>query len=137
MTKFSLSIPELHRSVIGFDRLFEQAERRLQNLTQYPPHNIVKVSESNYELEFAVAGFQRDELSVELHEGVLTVTGEHKLNQDRHYIHQGIANRHFKKSLQLGEYMEIVGAQLENGILVVHVEHQLPDAKKPKQIEIS
>jgi molecular chaperone IbpA len=137
MTKFSLSIPELHRSVIGFDRLFEQAERRLQNLTQYPPHNIVKVSESDYEIEFAVAGFQRDELSVELHEGVLTATGEHKLNQDRHYIHQGIANRHFKKSLQLGEYMEIVGAQLENGILVVHVEHQLPDAKKPKQIEIS
>ncbi len=137
MTKFSLSIPELHRSVIGFDRLFEQAERRLQNLTQYPPHNIVKVSESDYEIEFAVAGFNRDELTVELHEGVLTVLGEHKLNQDRHYIHQGIANRHFKKSLQLGEYMEIVGAQLENGILVVHVEHQLPDAKKPKQIEIS
>lgn len=140
MTKFSLSIPELHRSIVGFDRLFEQAERRLQSLTQYPPHNIVKVSESDYEIEFAVAGFQRDELTVELHEGVLTVTGEHNKHnvpQDRHYIHQGIANRHFKKSLQLGEYMEIVGAQLENGILVVHVEHQLPENKKPKQIEIS
>lgn len=136
MTKFSLSIPELHKSIIGFDKLFEQAERKLQ-FTQYPPHNIVKVSESEYEIEFAVAGFSRDELTVELHEGVLSVCGEHKLSQDRHYIYQGIANRHFKKSLQLGEYMEIVGARLENGILVVHVEHQLPDAKKPKQIEIS
>lgn len=137
MTKFSLSIPELHRSIVGFDRLFEQAERRLHGLTQYPPHNIVKVSESEYELEFAVAGFSRDELRVELHEGVLTLIGEHTLPQDRQYIHQGIANRHFKKQLQLGEHMEIVGAQLENGILVVYVEHQLPDSKKPKQIEIS
>jgi molecular chaperone IbpA len=137
MTKFSLSIPELNRHVIGFDRLFEQAERRLQNLTQYPPHNIVKVSEDQYDIEFAVAGFSRDELTAELQDGVLTVVGEHKLSQDRHYVHQGIASRSFKKALQLGEHMEIIGARLENGILVVHVEHQLPDAKKPKQIEIN
>lgn len=137
MTKFSLSVPELHRSIIGFDRLFEQAERRLQNLTQYPPHNIVKESEDQYDIEFAVAGFYRDELRVELQDGVLTVCGEHKVEQPRQYVHQGIASRAFKKSLQLGEHMEIIGARLENGILVVHVEHQLPETKKPKQIEIN
>lgn len=137
MTKFTLGLPELHRSVIGFDRLFEQAERRLQNLTSYPPHNIVKLSESEYDIEFAVAGFSRDELTIELQDGYLTLSGEHKLSVDRQYVYQGIANRQFKKQLQLGEYIEVVGARLENGILMVHVEHQLPQAKKAKQIEIS
>lgn len=137
MTKFTLGLPELHRSVIGFDRLFEQAERRLQNLTSYPPHNIVKLSESEYDIEFAVAGFSRDELTIELQDGYLTVSGEHKINVDRQYVYQGIANRQFKKQLQLGEYIEVVGARLENGILMVHVEHQLPQAKKAKQVEIS
>lgn len=137
MTKFTLGVPELHRSVIGFDRLFEQAERRLQNLTSYPPHNIVKLSESEYDIEFAVAGFSRDELKIELQDGNLTLTGEHSLNETKQYIHQGIANRHFKKQLQLGEHMEVVGARLENGILVVHIEHELPQAKKAKQIEIN
>lgn len=137
MTKFTLGIPELHRSIIGFDRLFEQAERRLQNLTSYPPHNIVKLSENEYDIEFAVAGFSRDELTIELQDGYLTLSGEHKLNENKQYVHQGIANRQFKKQLQLGEHMEVVGARLENGILMVHIEHQLPQAKKPKQIEIN
>lgn len=137
MTKITLGLPELHRSVIGFDRLFEQAERRLQNLTSYPPHNIVKLSESEYDIEFAVAGFSRDELVIELQEGYLTLSGEHKLSEHKQYVHQGIANRQFKKQLQLGEHMEVVGARLENGILVVHIEHQLPETKRAKQIEIN
>lgn len=138
MTKFSMSIPELHRSVIGFDRLFEQAERRLQNLASYPPHNIVKVGHDEYEIEFAVAGFSRDELKIELQDGILMITGEHSdVSGNREYVYQGIANRHFKKSLQLGEYMEVKGAELNNGVLVVQVEHLLPKAKQPKNIEIS
>lgn len=137
MTKFTLGVPELHRSIIGFDRLFEQAERRLQNLTSYPPHNIVKLSENEYEIEFAVAGFSRDELTIELLDGYLTLSGEHKLPETRQYVHQGIAYRQFKKQLQLGEHMEVVGARLENGILMVHIEHQLPLAKQAKKVEIN
>lgn len=137
MTKFSLSIPELHRSVIGFDRLFEQAERRLQNLTSYPPHNIIKIADNEYQIEFAVAGFAKQDLKVELQDGVLVVSGEQKDHASREYVYQGIATRQFKKVLQLGEYMEVVGAELDNGILVVSVEHKLPLTKQPKQVEIS
>ena len=138
MTKFSLSIPELHKSIIGFDRLFEQAERRLTGLASYPPHNIVKVDEQHYDIEFAVAGFYKDELELELQDGVLTLRGKQEPDITKHYVYQGIASRNFQKQLTLGEYMQIKTARLfENGMLVVRVEHQLPEVKKSKLIEIN
>ena len=138
MTKFSLSIPELQKSIIGFDRLFEQAERRLTSLATYPPHNIVKVDDEHYDIEFAVAGFYKDELELELQDGVLTLRGKQEQDTTKQYVYQGIASRSFQKQLTLGEHMQIKTAKLfENGVLVVRVEHQLPEIKKPKLIEIN
>ena len=138
MTKFG--IQELNRSLIGFDRLFQQAEAKLQNITSYPPHNVIKLDEcgDNYALEFAVAGFKREDVTLEVVDQTLVVRGNREQDMTGvTYIHHGLAKRSFVKQIALSEYMEVAGAKMEHGILVVHLERKVPEAKKPKQIEIN
>lgn len=138
MTKFG--IQELNRSLVGFDRLFQQAEARLQNITSYPPHNVIKLDEAgdNYVLEFAVAGFKRDDITLEVVDQTLIVRGQREQDMTGvTYIHHGLAKRSFVKQIALSDYVEVAAAKLENGILAVHLERRVPEAKKPKQIEIS
>ena len=135
MNKFHLDVPSLTRSVIGFERLFQEAERRL-NTANYPPHNIIKVDEDKYEIEFAVAGFKRSELDVRYEHGQLTISGKHEPRENVEYIHQGLGYRSFVKTIALTEYIEIKGAELKDGILRVKLARELPDAQKPKLIEI-
>jgi molecular chaperone IbpA len=132
-----------------FDRLFDQLEtltvgfgpffRDFQVTTQsYPPHNIVRNSETEFTLELAVAGFKKDQITATMQEGNLTIKGD-KTNagSEDDYQYRGIANRSFSKSFKIAEYYEIVGAKLEDGILSVMFKKNIPEQAQPKLIAIS
>lgn len=145
MTQFNirtLDLPSLHRSAIGFDRMFEELNRSFANSKQgnYPPHNIVQQDETHFVVEVAVAGFAESEINVELADNVLTVTGT-KVKDTEHpgpdYLHHGISNRDFVRDFTLADNVEVRGAVVENGILSVALELVIPEEKKPKTIAIS
>lgn len=145
MTNFNirtLDLPSLHRHAIGFDRMFEELNRTFANSKSgnYPPHNIVQVSDTKFTVEVAVAGFAESEINVELADNVLTVTGE-KVKDDEHpsphYLHQGISNRNFVRDFTLADNVEVRGAVVANGILSVDLELVIPEEKKPKKIAIT
>ena len=146
MTQFTLrtlDLPSLHRSAIGFDRMFEELNRTFANSKSgnYPPHNIVQKDDTHYVVEVAVAGFAESEINVELADNVLTVTGEKVRDlttpSDPKYLHQGISNRNFVRDFTLADNVEVRGAVVENGILSVELELVIPEEKKPKSIAIT
>jgi molecular chaperone IbpA len=145
MTQFNirtLDLPSLHRSAIGFDRMFEELNRTFANSKSgnYPPHNIVQRDETHFVVEVAVAGFSESEINVELADNVLTVTGEKVKDADAAaptYLHQGISNRNFVRDFTLADNVEVRGAVVENGILSVELELVIPEEKKPKAIAIT
>jgi len=145
MTNFTLrtlDLPSLHRSAIGFDRMFEELNRTFANSKQgnYPPHNIVQQDDTHFVVEVAVAGFAESEINVELADNVLTVTGEKVKVEDApspHYLHQGISNRNFTRDFTLADNVEVRGAVVENGILSVSLELVVPEEKKPKKIALT
>jgi len=145
MTQFNirtLDLPSLHRSAIGFDRMFEELNRTFANSKSgnYPPHNIVQRDETHFVVEVAVAGFAESEINVELADNVLTVTGEKVKDSEQTaptYLHQGISNRNFVRDFTLADNVEVRGAVVENGILSVELELVIPEEKKPKAIAIT
>ena len=130
----------LYRSAVGFDRLanlLENASRATSQDTGYPPYNIETTGENAYRIEIAVAGFAPDELNIEVKENLLTVTGRKTANDDaRKYLHRGLAERNFERRFQLADHVEVTGASLENGLLHVELIRQIPEAQKPRRIEI-
>ena len=143
MTQFTLStldLPALHRHAIGFDRMFEELNRTFANSRSdnYPPHNVVKLDDTHYVIEVAVAGFAETEIDVELKENVLTVRGEQtKKEQEIEYLHKGISARNFVRTFPLAEHIEVRGATVKNGILAVALEQIVPEEQKPKKIQIT
>jgi len=137
----SLDIPQIQRFAVGFDRMFDELARTAGSLngTNYPPYNIIRVSENEYEIEVAVAGFSEDELDVEMQNGELFVRGESKADDTRtgNYIHQGIAARNFTRTFALADNVEVKGAVVKNGILTVKLEVFVPEHEKPKKIAIT
>ena len=126
------------RYSVGFDRLFNELERSsLTTQNNYPPFNIVKVNDSDYRIEVAVSGFSEDELNIEVKESTLTVTGEVKPVDKLNYLHKGISSRNFERTFTLNQDVLVNGAEMINGMLVVHLEHVIPDEKRPRNIEIS
>jgi molecular chaperone IbpA len=123
---------------LGFDHLFDELERIHSHAKDtYPPHNVIKDGEFEYTIELAVAGFTQEDLSIELKDHVLTVTGERKQRREQDvYIHHGISTRKFVKSYRLSEYTEVTGADLKDGILSVNLAVRLPEEQKPKLIKI-
>ena len=130
-----------------FQRLFDQLEtlsigfgpvfRDFQvPTTNYPPHNIITLSENEFKLELAVAGFKKNEVRMEEHQGVLTIKGDKNLSSDSEYQYQGIAARSFSKSFRIAEYFEVSGAGMEDGILTVSFIKNIPEEAKPKLIAI-
>jgi molecular chaperone IbpA len=118
-----------------FFNRFNQTVRATQN--NYPPHNIIKVGEDMFILEFALAGFDKDEVSVTLDNNKLTVSGQKTDTENEiNYIHKGIAARKFTTTFNLPQYTEIISAIFNNGILELSLEKQIPEDKKPKTIEI-
>jgi len=121
---------------VGFDRILNDLERFTHNSSNtYPPYNIVKTGEDRYTIELAVAGFSRDELTIELNNQDLTITGE-KNSTERDYLHKGISAKKFTRSFRLSENVIVGGADFVDGMLVVNLEHIVPEDKRPRTIPI-
>jgi molecular chaperone IbpA len=130
----------LYRSTVGFDRLasiLDQAMTSDPTQNTYPPYNIEKTGDDAYRITVAVAGFSEDELTIEAREGVLIVAGKKGEAEDgRSYLHRGIATRAFERRFQLADHVRAEGAVIENGLLHVDLVREVPEALKPRRIEI-
>lgn len=130
----------LTKALIGFDTMFNQFERKFANSinNNYPPHNVIKIDENNYEIQVAVTGFGKDEVTVELDQNILIVTaGKETEDDDRVYLHRGLAQRNFVRNFPLAEHIEVKGAEQRNGVLTIKLERIVPEALKPRRIEIA
>ena len=139
----TIDFTPLYRSAVGFDRLARQLESaaRTSQENGWPPYNIETTGENEYRIEIAVAGFKPDELTIEAKESQLTVTGRKTANDDasanRTYLHRGLAERDFERRFQLADYVVVTEASLDNGLLAVSLKRELPEALKPRRIEIA
>jgi molecular chaperone IbpA len=125
-----------YRSTVGFDRLLNLIDSASDQ--GYPPYNIERSDENNYRVTVAVAGFAEKDLSVDVKDRVLTVSGKKEETTDKSsFLHQGIAGRAFERSFQLAEHVEVKAARLENGLLHVDLERIVPEEKKPRRIAIN
>ena len=138
MDRFDFS--PLFRSTIGFDRLTRlvDAATRVDNAAlAYPPYNIEKTGDDAYRLTMAVAGFSPEEVDVTVQENSLLVTGKAKKDgEESRYLHRGIARRTFERRFSLADHIKVVGATLQNGMLHVDLVHEVPEAAKPRKIQI-
>jgi molecular chaperone IbpA len=129
----------LNRALIGFDQLFNNVERRFANQVQnnYPPYNVLKHDDNHFEIEIAVAGFEKEDIKIEVDQDQLIIKGQRLRDEDTDkYLHRGLAARDFERSWTLAEYMEVGDAELTNGILSVKLTRIVPEALKPRLIAI-
>ncbi|QYJ84646.1 Hsp20 family protein [Shewanella mesophila] len=129
----------LYRSAIGFDRLAQLAEHAASNKgnSGYPPYNIELLDEHRYRITMAVAGFSMQELDITSEGDKLVVKGiKAEQESERKYLYQGIAERGFERTFQLADYVTVIGADLENGLLNIDLKREIPEALKPRKIEI-
>ena len=137
-TMRSIDFSPLYRSAIGFDRLANLIESAASNGNAgYPPYNIEQLGDSDYRISMAVAGFTQDELELSFQENLLTVKGNKQADGERHYLYQGIAERGFERRFQLADYVRVKGADLKNGLLHIDLVREVPEAMKPRKIEIN
>lgn len=133
--------PDITRFAVGFDRMFDELARTAGtlNASNYPPYNIVRTAEQEYDIEIAVAGFEENELDIEIQNGELTVKGESNKTDHRvgNYLHQGIANRNFTRKFALADHVEIKGASVRNGIMTIKLQVIVPEHEKAKKIAIT
>ncbi|WP_170334611.1 Hsp20 family protein [Ruegeria arenilitoris] len=131
----------LHRATIGFDQIADMMDRVLTNdvaQPSYPPYNIEKTDADTYRISVAVAGFAEDDLSVEVKENALIVAGKKAAeDKERSYLHRGIATRAFERRFALADHVRVTGASHENGMLNIDLKREVPEALKPRRIEIS
>lgn len=135
----SVDLSPLYRTLIGFDRISSLIDNaaRLEGGAGYPPFNIERTGEDNFRIELAVAGFGQEDLSIDFKENTLTVSGSRKPVADqRQYLHRGIAERNFERRFSLADHVRVTEARLENGLLTVDLVRELPEALKPRKIEI-
>jgi molecular chaperone IbpA len=148
MTKITaMDLRPFYRNSIGVDRLFDRiidqfdrAQDAIGTTGNYPPYNVVKTGEHTYLIEVAVAGFTQGEVTVNVNEGQLIITGEKlsaNLPNGHTYEHQGISARRFIRTFALMDYVEVVGAINKDGILTIKLERHIPEAMKPKTIAIT
>ena len=146
LTLRSFDIPALTKFGIGFDNMFDELMRvsAQQSTTNYPPYNIVQISEDEYMISVAVAGFALENLSVTKDKNFLIIEGTHSIGKladeefsDRTYLHKGISERTFRREFQLADHVEISNAHLELGILSVYLKREVPEDAKPKSIAIT
>ena len=131
----------LYRSTIGFDHLgslLDTLSTFEGEAPSYPPYNIERVAENDYRISMAVAGFSESDLDIEVKEHTLSIRGEKRVEQENStFLHRGIAARSFERRFQLADYVVVKGASLENGLLHVDLVRELPEAMKPRTIEIT
>ena len=135
----TIDFSPLYRSVVGFDRLAQLLETAsVDQATGYPPYNIERTDENAYRIEIAVAGFRAEELNIEVKENLLTVQGRKAANEaERRFLHRGLAERDFERRFQLADYVIVTDARLADGLLSIALRRELPEALKPRRIEIA
>ena len=138
----TIDLSPLYRSFIGSDHLASliDAASRAEKQSSYPPYNIELLAEDKYRITMAVAGFSQDDVTIEVQENTLTVTGNKQSTEQkedgRKFLHKGISERNFERKFQLGDHVKVLSADMENGLLHIDMERVIPEAKKPRQIEI-
>lgn len=135
----NIDLSPLYRSFIGFDHLASMidAASRNEKQTSYPPYNIQLLAEDKYRITMAVAGFSREQITIEVQENTLQVTGsKDSKEQEQKFLHKGISERNFERKFQLGDHVKVLAADMENGLLHIDLERVIPESKKPRKIEI-
>ena len=128
------ALAQLSRALVGFDQVFNQ---RLQTNGNYPPHNIVKYDETHYAIEVAVAGFKKEEITIQVDQDQLIVKGIQQTTETtKEYLHRGLASRDFEQTWTLAEYMEVKDAEHQDGMLIINIERIVPESLQPRLIEI-
>ncbi len=139
LARFDTSaLNQLNRALIGFDRIFNDFENRFQHsTTNYPPYNVIKHDENSFEIEVAVAGFDREDITIEVDQNQLVIKGQRTKDDDASkYVYRGLAARDFERSFTLAEHIIVGDAELTNGILRVKLTREVPEALKPRLIAI-
>ncbi len=126
------------RSAVGFDRLFDMLESSAAgaNGENYPPFDLIKVDDNRYRIEIAVAGFRREEIEITSHQNVLIIRGQKGEDSGNTYVHRGIATRSFERRFALADHIQVTGADLQDGMLAIDLVREIPEAMKPRKIEI-
>ena len=143
MTRLTtLDLPHIHKQFIGFDNLFNEMDRVFENSVNknqgYPPYNIAQINDNEYMISLAVAGFGMDNLEITQERDVLRIEGTApKGDEHVNYLHKGIGGRSFRREFTLAEHVEVAGANLELGMLNIHLKREVPEEMKPKKIEIN
>jgi molecular chaperone IbpA len=137
----AIDFSPLFRSTIGFDRmsrLLDSAMETADHIDNYPPYNIEKTGDDSYRLTLAVAGFSKDDLEITAQENQLVVRGKMRDDgEERRFLHRGIAGRAFERTFQLADHIKVVDADLANGLLHIELAREIPEALKPRKIEIA
>ena len=128
-----VTFANLNRALIGFDQLFNA---KLASQNNYPPHNIVKLDDEHYVIEIAVSGFSKEEISVDINQAQLTITGEKADKTVYEYLHRGLAYRDFEQTFSLAEYMEVKSAEIIDGLLRINIVKIIPETQKTRRILI-
>lgn len=124
---------------VGFERIFDRvnAGHKLTTAHKYPPYNIVKTDENSYLIEIAVAGFKEEDFDIELHDGILTVRGDVKTDEENHeYVYRGIASRGFERKFTLADTVIVDSISLDQGMLTIKLVNVIPEEKKPRKLQI-
>lgn len=130
----------LNRALVGFDRIFDDFEHRFANQinNNYPPYNIIKRNEDLYEIQIAIAGFSKEEIEVTIENNEISVKGnKFEAADTAEYLYKGLAARNFERVWTLGQYLEVDSAEIKDGMLVIKLQRHIPDAMKPRKIEIT
>ena len=136
---FVSAFPQVESRLIGFDRVFD-AVTRLHTVeggqsNSFPPYNINRIDDENYEIQIAIAGFKKSELDVVVEDGNLIVKGEQEKSEDE-FLHKGIAERNFTRTWGLADEVKVTGSELKDGVLTISLVHEIPEEKKPQSIKI-
>jgi len=121
---------------LGFNDQFVRWETNKKTTSSFPPYNLKKIDEDNYTIEFAVAGYDRDEIDITVEKDTLIIKSDKKNDEDANFLYRGIAGRSFIQKFTLGEYLVVKSASLDNGLLSVKIERELPEEAKPRTIKI-
>jgi molecular chaperone IbpA len=135
----SYDLTPLYRTSVGFDRMFDLLDAATKTEgASYPPYNIERLSDNAYRITLAVAGFAREDIEIEAHESALRISGVRPDGDaQRTFLHQGIAGRSFERRFQLADHVKVTGARLSNGLLDIELSREVPEAKKPRKIDIA
>jgi molecular chaperone IbpA len=142
----NIDLSPLYRTFIGLDNfadLINNASHDIKN-AGYPPYNVELTGENTYQITMALAGFSRNNITVEIDDRKLRVVGKHpnakntdgESQDKRNFLHKGIAERDFERTFQLGDHIKVSGANMENGMLAITLERETPESKKPRTVDI-